>query len=59
MTLTSVVDQALPLGNGPAVIAVDVGGTDTKAALFDESGRMLGLSPRRAAESAWAPPRRW
>ena len=44
MTLTSVVNQALPLGNGPAVIAVDVGGTDTKAALFDESGRMLGLS---------------
>jgi len=44
MTLTSVVDQALPLGNGPAVIAVDVGGTDTKAALFDQSGRMLGLS---------------
>ena len=44
MTLTSVVDQALPLGNGPAVIAVDVGGTDTKAALFDEAGRMLGLS---------------
>ncbi|TFC62479.1 ROK family protein [Cryobacterium sp. TMT2-15-1] len=38
------VDQALPLGNGEAVIAVDVGGTDTKAALFDESGRMLGLS---------------
>jgi glucokinase len=36
--------QALPLGYGDAVIAVDVGGTDTKAALFDESGRMLGLS---------------
>lgn len=44
MTLTSAVDQALPLGYGPAVIAVDVGGTDTKAALFDASGRMLGLS---------------
>lgn len=44
VTLTSVVDQALPLGNGEAVIAVDVGGTDTKAALFDTSGRMLGLS---------------
>ncbi|TFC92512.1 ROK family protein [Cryobacterium breve] len=26
------------------MIAVDVGGTDIKAALFDESGRMLGLS---------------
>ncbi|TFD93271.1 ROK family protein [Cryobacterium lactosi] len=44
VTLTSVVGQALPLGNGEAVIAVDVGGTDTKAALFDTSGRMLGLS---------------
>ncbi|TFB98678.1 ROK family protein [Cryobacterium adonitolivorans] len=44
VTLTSAVDQALPLGNGEAVIAVDVGGTDTKAALFDASGRMLGLS---------------
>ena len=58
MTLTSVVDQALPLGNGPAVIAVDVGGTDTKAALFDESGRMLGLSrtptPRHGVGTASA-----
>lgn len=44
MTLTSMVNQALPLGNGAAVIAVDVGGTDTKAALFDASGQMLGLS---------------
>ncbi|WP_241985785.1 MULTISPECIES: ROK family protein [Cryobacterium] len=44
MTLVSVVNQALPLGSGEAVIAVDVGGTDIKAALFDESGRMLGLS---------------
>lgn len=36
--------EALPLGDGDAVIAIDVGGTDTKAALFDGSGRMLGLS---------------
>jgi glucokinase len=43
-TLVSAPDQALPLGSGAAVIAVDVGGTDTKAALFDEAGRMLGLS---------------
>lgn len=37
-------ESALPLGAGDAVIAIDVGGTDTKAALFDETGRMLGLS---------------
>ena len=43
-TLTPALDQALPLGAGEPVIAVDVGGTDTKAALFDASGRMLGLS---------------
>lgn len=36
--------EALPLGVGDAVIAIDVGGTDTKAALFDESGQMLGHS---------------
>lgn len=44
VSLRSVLEQALPLGNGESVIAVDVGGTDTKAALFDTSGRMLGLS---------------
>ena len=58
MTLASMVDQALPLGSGEAVIAVDVGGTDTKAALFDEAGRMLGLSrtptPRRGDGTALA-----
>jgi glucokinase len=36
--------EALPLGAGDAVIAIDVGGTDTKAALFDSAGSMLGLS---------------
>ncbi|GAA3859760.1 ROK family protein [Leifsonia kafniensis] len=44
MTPNAVNSEALPLGDGDAVIAIDVGGTDTKAALFDESGQMLGLS---------------
>lgn len=35
---------ATPLGRGDAVVAIDVGGTDIKAALFDSDGRMLGLS---------------
>ncbi|MEJ3403762.1 ROK family protein [Rathayibacter sp. YIM 133350] len=30
------------LGPGPAVLAFDIGGTDTKSALIDEHGRMLG-----------------
>ncbi|QYF73059.1 ROK family protein [Cryobacterium sp. PAMC25264] len=58
MTFSSVLAHALPLGTGAAVIAVDVGGTDTKAALFDESGRMLGLSrtptPHRGEGTATA-----
>jgi glucokinase len=33
-----------PLGAGSPVLAVDIGGTDLKAALFDESGMMRGLS---------------
>jgi glucokinase len=36
--------QAPSIGSGAAVLAFDVGGTDTKAALFDDSGAMLGLS---------------
>ncbi|MGY1550260.1 ROK family protein [Microbacterium sp. A588] len=32
------------LGEGEPVVAFDVGGTDIKAALFDECGAMLGLS---------------
>ncbi|WP_127794134.1 ROK family protein [Agromyces sp. LHK192] len=35
------------LGPGPAVLAFDVGGTDTKSALVDAGGRVLGL--RRTA----------
>jgi glucokinase len=55
-SLVSVLEQALPLGTGPAVLAVDVGGTDTKAALFDRTGRMLGLNrtptPRHGERTA-------
>lgn len=41
-------DLALtPLGPGAAVLAFDVGGTDTKAALIDGSGQILGLSRTR------------
>jgi glucokinase len=47
-----------PLGEGCAIVAFDVGGTDTKAALFDATGRMLGLSrtptPHRGADTAEA-----
>ncbi|MGO4691990.1 ROK family protein [Glaciibacter sp. 2TAF33] len=32
------------IGSGAAVLAFDVGGTDTKAALFDGAGAVLGLS---------------
>lgn len=46
------------LGAGPAVLAYDIGGTDTKAALFDSAGRMLGLSrtatPLRGARTGEA-----
>lgn len=35
---------AQPLGRGVAVVAFDIGGTDIKAALFDTSGAMLGLT---------------
>ncbi|MGV8851445.1 MAG: ROK family protein [Rhodoglobus sp.] len=33
----------MPLGAGTPVLAFDVGGTDTKSALIDHSGRVLGL----------------
>lgn len=50
--------SSTPLGVGAAVLACDIGGTDTKAALFDQAGRMLGLSrtatPRRGAGTAEA-----
>lgn len=44
------IDHALgpsPLGAGSAVLAFDVGGTDTKSAVIDAEGRVLGL--RRTA----------
>ncbi|WP_350349251.1 ROK family protein [Agromyces sp. G08B096] len=45
-----------PLGRGAAVLAFDVGGTDTKSALVDASGRVLGLrrtpTPLEAADPA-------
>lgn len=51
-------DGTPPLSTGPAVVAFDVGGTDTKSALFDDTGRMLGLkrtqTPHRAGETATA-----
>lgn len=43
----SAVDLSPVLGAGPAVLAFDVGGTDTKSALVDGDGRVLGL--RRTA----------
>lgn len=58
MTRNTTRDQAQPLGEGGAVVAFDVGGTDIKAALFDRDGRMLGLSrtptPHRGADTAEA-----
>ncbi|MEV1131515.1 ROK family protein [Agromyces sp. NPDC049794] len=47
-----------PLGPGEAVLAFDVGGTDTKSALIDRHGRVLGLrrtsTPRDATDPAGA-----
>lgn len=47
-----------PLGNGAAVVAFDIGGTDIKAALFDQSGAMLGTTrvptPHRGADTVEA-----
>lgn len=37
-------DSRLPLGDGEAVLAFDVGGTDMKSALFTAEGTMLGLT---------------
>ena len=37
---------AVPLGAGPAVLAFDVGGTDMKAALVDDTGRIVALRRR-------------
>jgi glucokinase len=58
VTLDSTLAHTQLLGVGGAVIAFDVGGTDTKSALFDETGRMLGLTrtptPHRGADTATA-----
>ncbi|WP_448812017.1 ROK family protein [Agromyces bauzanensis] len=47
-----------PLGPGEAVLAFDVGGTDTKSALIDRHGRVLGLrrtpTPRDDVDPAGA-----
>ncbi|QAY74919.1 ROK family protein [Agromyces protaetiae] len=46
------------LGTGAAVLAFDVGGTDTKSAIVDESGRVLGVrrtpTPHDEADPAGA-----
>ena len=58
MTSNEAPDQVQPLGEGEAVVAFDIGGTDIKAALFDQDGRMLGLSrtptPHRGGDTAEA-----
>ena len=47
-----------PLGPGEAVLAFDVGGTDTKSAIVDRHGRVLGLrrtpTPRFGADPGGA-----
>lgn len=51
-------DAPGPLGPGEPVLAFDVGGTDTKSALIDADGRVLGLrrtpTPLDAADPAGA-----
>ena len=50
--------RSTPLGPGEAVLAFDVGGTDTKSAVVDRSGRVLGLrrtpTPRSRDDPAGA-----
>ncbi|GAA1786318.1 ROK family protein [Agromyces lapidis] len=41
-----------PLGPGAAVLAFDVGGTDTKSAMVDAAGRVLGLRRTPTARDA-------
>ena len=43
------------LGEGPAVLAFDVGGTDIKSALVDHSGAVLGLARSRTPVDADEP----
>lgn len=45
------------LGEGPAVLAFDVGGTDTKAALLDSGGRLRGIRRRLTARDPREPAR--
>lgn len=42
--MTEIPLEASTLGDGFAVLAFDVGGTDIKAGLVDEAGRMLGIT---------------
>lgn len=44
-----------PLGAGAAVLAFDVGGTDTKSALIDADGRLQGLRRTPTPRDAVAP----
>lgn len=44
MTISAAPVAIKRLGDGAAVVAFDIGGTDIKAALFDASGAMLGLT---------------
>jgi glucokinase len=46
VTATAASPSAAPLGPGEPVIAVDVGGTDMKAALVDDTGRLVELLRR-------------
>lgn len=50
--------RSTPLGPGEAVLAFDVGGTDTKSAVVDRRGRVLGLrrtpTPRHLDDPAGA-----
>ena len=50
--------RSTPLGPGEAVLAFDVGGTNTKSAVVDRSGRVLGLrrtpTPRSGDDPAGA-----
>ena len=50
------IPDSTPLGPGEAVLAFDVGGTDTKSAVVDRRGRVLGLrrtpTPRRLDDPA-------
>ncbi len=50
--MTDTAAGTLSLGPGAVVLAFDVGGTDTKAALIDETGRMLELERVRTPVSA-------